>query len=178
MKCYALAARFGEHPFQWVTTDNLLPTHNFFARQAINSYKQEIISFCEKLIPGEIQGTKKNGYFFYAARLGSDYCIAVLDTQLTETQMNFLSYYLLRLKLDLQTVANDLEKYTKDNKLEEINLQLAETRELMLENLEQILKRGESIERLLERSEELKNSSLSFKHESRKLTTCWPCNLI
>lgn len=180
MKCYALATRFNNEPIKWIIPGNRLnPTH-FFAHQAIGKWQQEIMLFCDEIKSGSMHCIQKDSYFFYAKKLGTDYCIIALDSKLNEKQMNFLSFYLLRIGVDIEIVANDVEKYTNDHKIEEIKDQVAQTRRIMLENIEKVLQRGEGIEKLVVKTENLEQLSFQFKHESEKLNACWPrsCNII
>jgi vesicle-associated membrane protein 4 len=61
------------------------------------------------------------------------------------------------------------------DKLDEIRVKISDTTNLMKNNIEQVIQRGENIENVEEKSEELQNSALQFKNQSasyrRKM--CW-----
>ncbi|KTC78172.1 synaptobrevin family protein [Legionella brunensis] len=177
MKCFALGTRFGDAPFQWLTPGSNMTS--FFAQKALTKHKQEIVAFCETLGTNETQGMQKDGYYFFIKRVGSDYCVVVTDTMLNEKQMNYLGWYLLRQSVSMSTVAADLEKHTKDFKVESIKQELAETQKIMLSNLDKVIERGERIEEVLAKSENLATSSFHFKQKAEELNSCWPsCVLI
>ncbi|WED43348.1 hypothetical protein [Legionella cardiaca] len=179
MKCYALGIRLDDTAtsFQW-----LIPGSNitsFFAQKIVDKHKKEIIAFCDQLQPNETQGRQKEGYYFYIKRISSEYCVVVTDTQLDEKQMNYLSWYLLRAGIPMNIIAQDIEKYTKDYKVEDLKRELNETHKIMLDNLDKIILRGEKIETLVAKSEGLATTSFQFKKKSEELNSCWPtCVLI
>lgn len=79
----------------------------------------------------------------------------------------------------------ELDDFTKDNqevkpdKLDLIHDQLGEIKEIMIQNIDDILKRGESIESLTKKSEHLKDEATKFERKTRKLNSiCSNCVLL
>lgn len=178
MKCYALATRFGVTPLNWVVPGKRYDPHRFFAENAISKWQQQMSVLCDNINSGEEHFLQKDNYYFFIKKVGEDCCIVASDCELSEKQMNFLSYYLLKLKLDLNTVASDIEKYTQDQKIEDLKTGLAETEKMMLGNLDLLIERGGKIEELLDKTEALSMNSVRFKQKAEKINSCWPsCSL-
>lgn len=57
-------------------------------------------------------------------------------------------------------------------KIEKVNSQMKDIKEIMIENIEKILDRGEKLENLVERSKKLSDTSKDFYHKSKKLNSC------
>ncbi|XP_033751874.1 vesicle-associated membrane protein 3-like [Pecten maximus] len=58
---------------------------------------------------------------------------------------------------------------TKYDKLDQTNKQVKEVTGLLKENVERVLDRGEKIDRLQERSEDLESNAINFQSSSRRL---------
>ena len=64
----------------------------------------------------------------------------------------------------------------KADKLIAIKNELEETKEILMKTMEDLLNRGESLDNLIEKSNELSNNSKSFMKETKKMNSC--CNII
>lgn len=58
---------------------------------------------------------------------------------------------------------------TKYDKLDQTNRQVKEVTGLLKDNVERVLERGEKIDRLQERSEDLESNAINFQSKSRRL---------
>lgn len=78
-----------------------------------------------------------------------------------------------------QTIQRGIVEYqdpTKADKLAQIQANLDQTREIMVMNLEKAIGRGESLDQLAQKSEEISNQSKLFVREASKLNRC--CSII
>lgn len=171
MKCYGLAIRFDKEPFTWYFPGNKL--FAFFANNLAESSRKEITDFCDhKVRSGEVHYYDKDSYCFSVLKVQKRCCIVASDCKLNKRQMAYLYMYLLETKLPMQTVADNLEKYTQDVKIAELTKILTETNVLMGENIEQLLKRQGNLEQLLANTDEIAHRTEEFKHKSHELNSC------
>ena len=71
-----------------------------------------------------------------------------------------------------------LAKYkTGEDKIDEIQKDLDETKEVMVQNVNKLLERGEKIEDLINKSEDLSYSSKAFSKRTKELNR-WCCQII
>lgn len=197
MDCYAIGIRFGKKPFEWFIPGNNMTS--FFANKALEKRKGEIIAFCEEMELNETRSIKKDGYYFYISRvasnntvdednqepnsipprLASDYTVVVVNQELNPKQTRWLNYHLLRKKIPMPEIAQKFDKYMQDSKVEDIKDGIEETRHVLLQNLDKLLDRGEKIENLVTKTNDLQTNAFSFKTEAEKLNSCWPsCTII
>ncbi|KTD40783.1 R-SNARE family protein [Legionella parisiensis] len=178
MRCYALGTSFGDASFDWlISLSNSFLGGSFFEKQikqTVEKYKEDINLYCSELKPNEVNWTKKGNIYIYAKRLVNDYCVVITDSPLTETQMYWLSFYLLKLQVDKDKIAPNIEKFTEDYKVVQVKKELEDVKQIMLENVEKVTLRGEKIDDLLEKTEQLEASSFQFKKNAEKLNSCWP----
>lgn len=179
MKCIALATRFGIEKITWYVPQGNYPLSAFFARQSLRALeddlKEEITELCDRLQSGDsIKFTVRNNYIHIQEQ--DDNCCAVIcDVELTKEQMKYLSLYLLSNQIPLSDIANDLEKYTQDFKIQAIKADVADVLKVMKQNWEKALERDSKIETLVDKASELEKSSIRFQrtvHE--KTSSCWP----
>ncbi|ASQ47094.1 R-SNARE family protein [Legionella clemsonensis] len=183
MKCYALGTRFGDTSFDWlISVNSSFFGSGFFERQikqSIEKHKDEIASYCSMMNPNETFGTKKEGFYLYITRLVHDYCVIVVDSELSEQQMRWLCFYLLKKKIEKNTVAANIEEFTQDYKITQIKSELHETTEIMKQNIEKLHLREEGLKKLVEKTEELETLTFHFNKKAKALNSCWPsCVLI
>ncbi|KTD20592.1 Synaptobrevin [Legionella lansingensis] len=178
MKCYAVGTRFGKTPFQWVIPGS--DVTRFFAQRALETRKKEIISFCDELEDNETHRIQKDGYFVHIKKIGNDVCAIIVDKELSDKEMLYLSFHLLKANVEMSEIAENPDKYTEDPKIATIKRDLAETLQIMLENLEKTKLRGEKLEHLVATTQDLEASSFRFKKSAEDLNSCWPrfCTLI
>lgn len=67
---------------------------------------------------------------------------------------------------------NYVADVTNFDKIEKVNTQLKEVKEIMIENIEKILDRGEKLEDLLTKSQKLSETSKQFYKKAKKLNSC------
>jgi len=70
-------------------------------------------------------------------------------------------------------ICKSYEDPRKSDNILKIQNQLDETKDLMIQNIDQILKRGETIQELVDRTEDLEMSSKVFFQNADKLNSCW-----
>jgi hypothetical protein len=177
MKCYALARRFGTEAITWFVSQSSLSSTSFFINQSIGEMKQEITWFLNAMQPGAIHFLLKDNYFLHALKVGENYCAIICDTRLTPKQMTYLCYYLLMIRLDLDIIALDLPKYSREQKIEDLAKEVNEIKEKMRENIAEMMERGDKIEDLLIKTETLEEPPLRFNRHRRESTSCF-CTLI
>lgn len=68
--------------------------------------------------------------------------------------------------------AEDIISYFKHKELLE---QVNETKKILTRTISKVLERGEKIEELVAKTENLSGSSKLFFHHSRKMNSCWGC---
>ena len=64
----------------------------------------------------------------------------------------------------------------QNDKIYQIQDQLEQTKDIMVRNIEQVLRRGEKIDSLVEKSDELSGFTKTFYNNSQKLNSC--CNIL
>ncbi|KTD08308.1 hypothetical protein [Legionella jamestowniensis] len=183
MRCYALGTRFGDTSFDWlISINSSFFGSGFFERQikqSIEKHKDEIISYCSTMKPNETIGTKKEGFYIYLTRLVNDYCVVVVDNKLSEQQMRWLCFYLLKNKIEKNTVAANIEQFTQDYKVIKAQTAISETMQIMQENIGKLHTREEALQKLMKQTEELETLSFQFNKKAKELNSCWPsCVLI
>ena len=70
-------------------------------------------------------------------------------------------------------VCKSYEDPAKSDNILKIQNQLEDTKDIMLQNIESILARGESINELVEKTDDLEASSKIFFNNADKLNSCW-----
>ncbi|WP_133137464.1 R-SNARE family protein [Legionella rowbothamii] len=175
MKCFGLATKSGNTPFTWHIQGNSL--FGMFSKIFPESTKKEITDFCDTQIqPSQIHYFNKDSYWFSVYKVKENYCIVAADCKLDASQMSYLYLYLFDEKIPMVTAASNIEKYTQNEKINEIKETLEETKKLMHNNIELMLQRQEKIEDLAERSDALAKEAVSFKHKAQELNSC--CTLL
>ncbi len=91
----------------------------------------------------------------------------------------------LKNKYSLNFGQDDLDNFIAENqdfkpdKLDLIQCQLDDIKDIMIQNIDEVMKRGESIESLTDKSEKLKDEAAKFNIEVTKLNRrCWNCVLL
>jgi vesicle-associated membrane protein 7 len=85
----------------------------------------------------------------------------------------------LSLNADMNTVFKRLhDSYNKNdgnNTLNEVKQKVTQVREVMIDNVDRLINRGEKIEMLVDKSDELLEESISFSHKSTAIRRqfCW-----
>jgi hypothetical protein len=72
---------------------------------------------------------------------------------------------------EIETFINDYKKLSED-KLDVINKQLDDVKKIMVQNIDLAMQRGESLEVLMAKSQDLSESSKIFLKKSRDLNSC------
>jgi len=73
------------------------------------------------------------------------------------------------------SLAADMQRYqnpTEADKLSKIQKTLDDVKDLMVKNMEEVLKRGESLDALMEKSQDLSAMSVTFYKKARKANSC------
>lgn len=73
----------------------------------------------------------------------------------------------------MEKVCKSYEDPRKSDNILKIQNQLDETKDIMIQNIESILARGESIQDLVDKTEDLESSSKVFFNNADKLNSCW-----
>lgn len=180
MKCYVLATCINTDEITWCTPGSALLSFGFFASKMVDSIKSEVLNFVDTMEPLVCHYVKKDGYHFYAQKIGLKWYAMATDIDLTDKQLLYLGHNLITKGVDPNLVAKDLETYTKDAVIEKIQEELSQVRTTMHSNIEKILERGEKIETLVDKTENLQDTSFRFRHETEELNRCWPtfCTLL
>ncbi|STX27883.1 Synaptobrevin [Legionella beliardensis] len=184
MKCYALATCINSPKVTWSIPDSSTNSNGFFIRRFLGRIKEDISALLYHLPLDTCQGFQKEGYYLYGQRISSGFYGLACDTKLNEKQLTYLSFYLFSLHIEPDLIASDLSMHTQDQKIMHIKAELEKTKEIMKQNIEKILARGEQIEELVAHTEKLKemSSQLSFKfhYKTKKEANDLPhfCNLI
>eukprot|EP00823_Brevimastigomonas_motovehiculus_P005581 TRINITY_DN4155_c0_g1_i1.p1 TRINITY_DN4155_c0_g1~~TRINITY_DN4155_c0_g1_i1.p1 ORF type:complete len:267 (+),score=51.57 TRINITY_DN4155_c0_g1_i1:116-802(+) len=66
-----------------------------------------------------------------------------------------------------------MDKYNnqKDDKIQKVKAELGKAKEVVMDNIEKVLQRGEKIELLVNKTEDLQDRAYSFRSQSRQLST-------
>lgn len=177
MKCYAIAVKLGDQKMDWVSAHSPLFTGLFF-KSMEKQYKTEVDNTLRDMGNNQQHVAQKEGYFLHAQKYEDDYCIIVTDEELSRTQLAYLAIYLLEEKMDKSLVIEDIQQYCCHRKIRQIQEELEKTKTIMVDNIETLLARGERIEALASKAEDLAKGAVRFKHETEKLNSCWPsCTL-
>lgn len=78
-------------------------------------------------------------------------------------------------------LSKNLKYYQNPNNIDkilQIMTDLNDTKEIMIKNIDSLLQRGEKIEDLIIKSEQLSSSSIDFHISARKLNKCPKCSLL
>jgi synaptobrevin family protein YKT6 len=70
-------------------------------------------------------------------------------------------------------VCKSYEDPRKSDNILKIQNQLDETKDVMIQNIESILARGETIQELVDKTDDLEMSSKVFFQNADKLNSCW-----
>ena len=74
---------------------------------------------------------------------------------------------------DAAAVCKSYEDPRKSDNILKIQNQLDETKDVMIQNIESILARGETIQELVDKTDDLEMSSKVFFQNADKLNSCW-----
>ena len=112
-----------------------------------------------------------------------DYPNRVVFTLINDVISTFIEQYpfwkVYDKHTECDTVEGLLNKYQEPEKIDpitKINQELAETKEIMVQNIDKVLARGEKIEVLMDKSKDLSNTSKTFYKKSKRLNRC--CNIL
>jgi synaptobrevin family protein YKT6 len=78
-------------------------------------------------------------------------------------------------QLDLPNLENDFRKYQdpkEADKLSQIQKNLDDVKEIMQKNIEEVLKRGETLDSLMMKSNDLSKTSVTFYQTAKKNNQC------
>jgi len=153
--------------------------------------------------PAQSHTMQTKGYWFHLVTYNNNYCVIVTNTELNKEQLSSLNFYLLYLKVPKSIVANTIDQFlsikplqqlkkewpslTKENidanwsrKVKHINDELEATKKILHQCIDQLMENGATMKDIMKKSEELRNNSITFKHETQKLNSCWPqwCKII
>lgn len=149
------------------------------ASSKINKYKPEVIKLAQDRSSGHYHQLleKIHGYI---VKVDKDFIILVCDTKLIDLQLHHLSKASLAYNTNLTDIINSPEDYMKDIKIAQILQKVEETKSIMLENLDAVLKRGDEIDKLVDQTESLCTEADRFKIAAEDLNSCWPkwCNIL
>ena len=180
MKCIALATRFNQENITWHIPNSSYSISAFFTKRSLqhleDDLRTQINELCNLLQFGEHIRFEENKHFIHIQKLENDCCAVICDTELTNTQMGYLSLYLLSKRVSLSTIANNLDYYTKDFKTQKLHAELEEVLNIMQHNLNQALERGSKLDKLVEQVNALEENSRQFELTVKKVTSssCWP----
>lgn len=124
---------------------------------------------------------KISGQAVYYMQVTQDHLYAVaVDVELTEVQKRHLFAHIVQAKQknDLENILKDPESATTDigmQKIAAIQKELNETKDIMLENIDKVLLRGEKVEDLVQRTDELKRTAGDFEWSATRLKNKQRC---
>eukprot|EP01080_Neovahlkampfia_damariscottae_P007182 gene7182-11494_t len=72
-------------------------------------------------------------------------------------------------EFDDSILASKISHYSKNEKIFQIKNQVEETKDIMIENIEKVIERGEKLEILVEKSEDLSESAVVFNQTARNV---------
>lgn len=196
MKCYALGFRGNStrHINWWTCGVVTVFFLDVDVNQTILSCQQELVQKCDSLELGDCDYGSVTGYYLAAIRHVEGCCLIACDQKLTKSQTYTLSLWMLQPDVTLDQVANNintcinqippnlpdnhLQQIVHLQKVELLNTTMGETAEIVRDSLESVIQRGEAIEDLLVKSEQLKVTSFKFKEKAEDMNSCWrKCNL-
>lgn len=141
---------------------------NFFTR----SSAKEFTTFASNELIKRYRDTQllQIPYEKYIAYLYHNPKIVIITDEIFNKRniMNLIRDLSLKKKITNENIIN----YEKPDKIQEIQEQLDETVDIMYKNIDQILERGEKLEDLVNKSEDLSSHSRAFYYESKKMNRC------
>lgn len=66
-------------------------------------------------------------------------------------------------------MAQEMEKFSKPDNVSKLRSQVDEVKEVMTQNIERVLERGDRLDDLVDKTEDLENSAATFQKTSRKI---------
>ena len=164
MRCYALAASIDGNPFSWTFGNTPFNLNSFHAPLKKN-WHHELMKLAEGMKSGEECSLKLDNYPFviHIKKREQSACIALTDESLKKEELDNLFSYIQDFNISMSFILKNFETYLKKDKLLQIEEELRKTMQQMIKNVDLLLQSQENIESLVQRTEELANSSLSFK---------------
>lgn len=161
----------------WMYRKNCIEVSDFSSKQLATSQNPQINVTAEE-----------KDFLFHAHRKGTA-CAIIVATKDYPSRVAFSILREIMTEYDkcggnfpngkCQTIQRGIIDYqdpTKADKLAQIQSNLDQTRDIMVMNLEKAIGRGESLDQLAQKSEEISNQSKLFVREASKLNRC--CSII
>lgn len=175
MKILALAIFNDKHKMEKFCAD--LSQFYFFQRNTIKEYcifgmKTLIERMEENSVKISMNGEKdfKVSAVFHILRIRNGFASAITDTEYpTRVIFSLLD------KIDGQSLEECLQTYQnpkKVDKLTKVQSELDEIKVIMIDNIDQVLKRGENLDELIAKSEDLSKEAKIFQKRAKKLNAC------
>lgn len=178
MICYALGICFNCKDVKWYVPGNDYNANRFFAQRVLSKWQNNITQQCNTMAADACVMMEREHHQFYALKSKAGYCVIDCDTPLSGTQIRWLFYHLITKQTSMIDVANNLEAYTTDFKVNAIRQDLAELTVRIKEDLEKVFERGETIEKLVAKTEHLAMNSVAFRKITKLEEPCWSCTLM
>lgn len=148
---------------------------NYLGQSVIKEFKQK----AAELEQGIHSIDKVNGHFAYLVKTSNRWAAFVVDEPLKEQQCFRLANAAFEPEQSLKEILNSPENFAQDQKIKRLQDDLEELKAIMLRNIEAVISRGEKIDQLVQKTEELEATSFRFKRSAEDLNSCFPwCNIM
>lgn len=167
--CTGIARRFAVNPTEsWIEHAGYGLFASPLGRAWVEWFENKALESrdnCAYVIP-------RNGSLVHFYRVGANWCAAAFNRELSRVELSSLVHFLLYEKIPLATIAHTPKNYV--TRIKAIRDELDDTTETMRKNLEKMVVRGETLQRILENTEELQMESERFYLSTKELNSCWP----
>jgi synaptobrevin homolog YKT6 len=171
MKCFGIYRQINDQEAEQV--DNVSWITRATATNAFKQHKVEMIKRIQDIGFGSIT-VEKAGYYFYCLKNTEGFAVICLDTPLERLPIIYLTDALLYKNEPLKEVLANPEAYLIDRKIAKINIELEQTKEVLMQAMEKVIDRGDKLEQLVEKTEALQQTSFQFHEATKELNRC--CN--
>jgi hypothetical protein len=182
MLCYALTR--GEIEFE-EEAEWAIPTHEDSKSKKLQTLiprvKQYIAGCLDGLTPGGSHHVPYLGYHFYVRKSLTEYFGIITDEELSGEQCFCLYEYILQDRIDIETIAQNLQPYTINPdreatkaKLKKAQETVNDTRDVMKSNIFKMHLRGDRLKELEAKTAELQETAEIFHHEAKEFNSRCP----
>ena len=152
-----------------------LSMFNILTRNRIKEFMygaiKEVLARTEEICDIDIALKFNKDYSMVGSKYGSNACFIFTIEPLPHCHLILLAKSIMLFGME-ETIEENFNRIKTDLKCKEIEAELSEIKTVMIDNIDKILKRGERLEDLVDRTQHLSDSSKKFYETSKKLNKC------
>ena len=111
-------------------------------------------------------------YLYKSKQISIFFVIDESDNKIDQLKLKSLCRDIDNLKRSYNEIFDKFNELLNHDIIPEINEKIGEIKEIMLNNIDNIIQRGESLESLEKKSDELVSSAIRMKKKAKKLNSC------